>query len=78
MRQLQDEGIARLVAMRRHGISHTGGTDRPPMASAKWPHHGGPGVCCSCGDALCHTHALGRCDDCQAAAEAFYRELSMP
>ena len=45
------------------------------MASARWPHSGGPGICSSCGDGLGHPLSYGRCDDCQRAADLFYREL---
>jgi hypothetical protein len=66
--------LARFLAMKAHGVQCDGSPDRPPAASAKWPHHGAMGICCSCGDALTEPRSYGRCDSCQCAAEAFYSE----
>lgn len=44
----------------------------PPVAVADLTAQGGPGLCFSCGDALAHRAAYGRCEPCDLAAEIFY------
>ncbi len=73
--RLHKPTLARLVAMRKNGCRSDGHPDQPPWPLARWPHDGGPGICCSCGDGLSHPQSLGRCDDCQRAAELFYQEM---
>ncbi len=65
--------LSRLADMRRHGTQQTGDPGRPPVAMARWPHHGGPGVCFSCGDPHPEPTWYGRCLPCAVAAELYYR-----
>jgi hypothetical protein len=59
--------VWRLDGMREH-------TEPVPTAKSAREAPGGPGHCFSCGDALDHPQAYGRCTWCGIAAEAFYAE----
>jgi hypothetical protein len=66
--------LARLQAMRAHGVDLTGAAEGPPVPVAVWPELvGGPGRCFSCGAGLDSPSAYGRCEPCALAAELFYR-----
>jgi hypothetical protein len=49
------------------------GQEQPPVLMAHWPAAFGPGHCQSCGQVLDHPRGIGRCADCDVAAELFYR-----
>jgi hypothetical protein len=69
--------LVRLEGMRRHGVDLTPNRAhpaRPPLPVARRDARGGPGRCFSCGDAISHLEAYGRCTPCDIAAELFYRE----
>jgi len=61
----------RLEAMRRLAIE-----DPRPAVYAVGSARGGPGRCFSCGDALEHPDAYGRCTPCDVAADLFYADKS--
>jgi len=44
----------------------------PPLVYARQTAQGGPGHCFSCGDALGHPEAYGRCGPCDIASEVYY------
>ena len=59
--------VWRLAAMRRLAV------EAPrAVVYARPEAHGGPGFCFSCGDALEHATAYGRCTPCDIAADVFY------
>ena len=60
------------VLRRLDGMRRTLG--RVPIPCAVLKAVGGPGRCFSCGDALSHRDACGRCEPCNVACELFYRE----
>ncbi len=71
--------VWRVDAMRRHGIDPTGNRahpDRPPVAVARWPGCGAPGICLSCGECLGHPDGVGRCAPCDIASDLFYASLT--
>ena len=61
------EVLWRLAAMERFGLD-----DRHPAPYARATARGGPGRCFSCGDALDHPEAYGRCSWCSVAADQFW------
>lgn len=60
------------VLVRLDGMRRTVG--KVPVPCARLDPCGGPGRCFSCGDALSHPEAYGRCVPCDIASELFYRE----
>ncbi len=65
---------AELLAVLPRLAGMLGTVGQVPIPCARLEACGGPGRCFSCGDALDHPQAYGRCVPCGIASELFYAE----